>query len=245
MRMVRRPGPSSSRTGSHDRWSTKRLCQKTVAGPVRCQSHTSGPHLSAPIRPSSPPRKLLRNPKLLIPKYPTEPWRRQGVPSEDRQAIGQLLVRLLHEFRVELAALRADLGYGDIREAHMQIFGNIATGDIRLTDLAARAQLSLAATSELVNELVSLGYLDRRPIPRTVGPNSSSSPSVVSSSCATRANASHTSSSSGLASSGHSASRRRAQSCRNCSTHSIRRTLDGDQPGVCSGNRRKHQADRR
>ena len=87
------------------------------------------------------------------------------VPSEDRQAIGQLLVRLLHEFRVELAAPRADLGYGDIREAHMQIFGNIATGDIRLTDLAARAQLSLAATSELVNELVSLGYLDRRPDP--------------------------------------------------------------------------------
>ena len=34
------------------------------------------------------------------------------VPLPDRQAIGQLLVRLLHEFRVELAAPRADLGYG-------------------------------------------------------------------------------------------------------------------------------------
>ena len=44
----------------------------------------------------------------------------------------------------------------------MQIFGNLGTGQIRLTELAARAQLSLAATSELVNELASLGYLTRR-----------------------------------------------------------------------------------
>ena len=36
---------------------------------------------------------------------------------------------------------------------------------VRLTELASRAQLSLAATSELVNELESLGYLTRRPDP--------------------------------------------------------------------------------
>ena len=34
---------------------------------------------------------------------------------------------------------------------------------VRLTELAARAQLSLAATSELVSELQELGYLERRP----------------------------------------------------------------------------------
>jgi DNA-binding MarR family transcriptional regulator len=82
--------------------------------------------------------------------------------SPGRQAIGQLLVRLLREFRTEVAAPRARHGYADVREAHMQIFGNIHTGGIRLTEIAARAQLSLAATSELVNELVSLGYLTRR-----------------------------------------------------------------------------------
>ena len=38
-------------------------------------------------------------------------------------------------------------------------------GEVRLTELAARAQLSLAATSELVNDLVALGYLTRRPDP--------------------------------------------------------------------------------
>src|SRR5262249_39212730 len=46
------------------------------------------------------------------------------------------------------------------------IFGNIGTGSIRLTELASRAQLSLAATSELVNDLAVLGYLIRRPDPQ-------------------------------------------------------------------------------
>jgi DNA-binding MarR family transcriptional regulator len=80
-------------------------------------------------------------------------------------AVGQLLVRLLREFRDDLAAPRADAGYGDVREPHFQIFGNIRAGGIRLTELAERAQLSLAATSELVNDLAELGYLTRRPDP--------------------------------------------------------------------------------
>jgi DNA-binding MarR family transcriptional regulator len=84
---------------------------------------------------------------------------------EDRLAIGQLLVRLLRLFRDDLAAPAAQRGYSDIREPHYQIFGNIRMGGIRLTELATRAQLSLAATSELVNDLESLGYLERRPDP--------------------------------------------------------------------------------
>jgi DNA-binding MarR family transcriptional regulator len=83
----------------------------------------------------------------------------------DRLAVGQLLVRLLREFRDDLAAPRSDAGYGDVREPHFQIFGNIRMGGIRLTELADRAQLSLAATSELVNDLADLGYLTRRPDP--------------------------------------------------------------------------------
>ena len=51
------------------------------------------------------------------------------------------------------------------REGYLQIFGNIRMGGIRLTELADRAQLSLAATSELVNDLEQLGYLTRRPDP--------------------------------------------------------------------------------
>jgi DNA-binding MarR family transcriptional regulator len=84
----------------------------------------------------------------------------------DRLAIGQLLIRLLREFRRELSAPAAAAGYGDIRDPHLQIFGAIGMGGVRLTTLAARAQLSLSATSELVNDLQELGYLERQPDPR-------------------------------------------------------------------------------
>jgi DNA-binding MarR family transcriptional regulator len=40
---------------------------------------------------------------------------------------------------------------------------DVGVAGIRLTDLAAKAQLSLAATSELVSQLQGLGYLERRP----------------------------------------------------------------------------------
>jgi DNA-binding MarR family transcriptional regulator len=83
----------------------------------------------------------------------------------DRLAIGQLLGRLLGRFRAELFAPAAERGYGDLREPHLQIFGNLGIDGIRLTELAARAQLSLAAASELVNDLQALGYLERRPDP--------------------------------------------------------------------------------
>jgi DNA-binding MarR family transcriptional regulator len=83
----------------------------------------------------------------------------------DRLAVGQLLVRLLREFRRELSAPAAAAGYGDIRDPHLQIFGTIGMGGVRLTDIAARAQLSLAATSELVNDLQELSYLERHPDP--------------------------------------------------------------------------------
>ncbi len=83
----------------------------------------------------------------------------------DRLAIGQLLVRLLREFRQELFAAAGQGGYPDLREPHLQIFGNLGIDGIRLTELATRAQLSLAATSELVDDLQRLGYLERRPDP--------------------------------------------------------------------------------
>ncbi len=83
----------------------------------------------------------------------------------DRLAIGQLLVHALRQFRRELFAPAAVGGYPDLREPHLQIFGNLDIDGIRLTDLAARAQLSLAATSELVNDLQDLGYLERRADP--------------------------------------------------------------------------------
>lgn len=85
---------------------------------------------------------------------------------DDRHAIGQLLVRLLTHFRKELFDHPdAQARFPDTRFAHLQIWGNVGIDGIRLTELAERATLSLAACSELVNELEALDYLERRPDP--------------------------------------------------------------------------------
>lgn len=89
----------------------------------------------------------------------------ESTSASARLAVGQLLARLLGEFRREILEPVAGTEFDDVRETHLQIFGNIRVGGIRLTELAARAQLSLAATSELVNDLVRLGYLEREPDP--------------------------------------------------------------------------------
>jgi len=83
----------------------------------------------------------------------------------DRIAVGQISVRLLQHFRRELFAVAQQGGFADVREAHLQIFGNVGMDGIRLTTLAARAQLSLAACAELVDDLQRRGYLERRPDP--------------------------------------------------------------------------------
>lgn len=54
----------------------------------------------------------------------------------------------------------------ELRFPHLHVIGNIVgTNGIRLTELAGKAMLSLAACSELVNELEALGYLERLPDP--------------------------------------------------------------------------------
>jgi DNA-binding MarR family transcriptional regulator len=87
-------------------------------------------------------------------------------PPIDRLPVGQLFVRLLHHLRKETFAEGQALGVRGLRFPHVLIIGNLVGIDgIRLTELASRATLSLAACSELVNELESLGYLERRPDP--------------------------------------------------------------------------------
>lgn len=84
----------------------------------------------------------------------------------DRLAVGQLLVRLLRHFRTTLFEHPDRVArHPDLRFAHLQIWGNIGVDGVRLTELANRANLSLAACSELVDDLERLGYLDRRPDP--------------------------------------------------------------------------------
>ncbi len=82
-----------------------------------------------------------------------------------RLPIGQLLGRLLNSFRLELYRRAREGGYADVREAHLQVFGAVDWRGSRLTDLAARASMTLPAMSELVDDLQRLGYLERQPDP--------------------------------------------------------------------------------
>src|SRR5687768_10552350 len=78
-----------------------------------------------------------------------------------RLGFGQLLVRLLYHYRSQAALEAMRLGYPDIRSSHLQVLAHISGSGIRLTELAERAHLSLAAASEFVSELEELGYLER------------------------------------------------------------------------------------
>jgi len=69
------------------------------------------------------------------------------------------------QFRVSLYRHVLEAGYADAREAHLQVFGNIDWGGTRLTELAARANMTLASMAELVDELEEKGYLARKPDP--------------------------------------------------------------------------------
>lgn len=96
---------------------------------------------------------------LRLPYY----WMR--VNARGRLPLGQLLGRALRDFRVELYRRAQEAGYADIREAHLQVFGSIDWTGSRLTDLAARSNMTRPAMAELVDELEQSGYLVRHADP--------------------------------------------------------------------------------
>ncbi|MEO6577497.1 MAG: MarR family transcriptional regulator [Candidatus Limnocylindria bacterium] len=82
--------------------------------------------------------------------------------SQKRMPIGQLLGLVLRRFRADLYARAQEAGYANLRESHLQVFGNIDWSGTRLTDLAARASITRPSMLELVDELEKAGYLERR-----------------------------------------------------------------------------------
>jgi DNA-binding MarR family transcriptional regulator len=61
--------------------------------------------------------------------------------------------------------LEAD-GFGEINPAYHALFENIDPGGTRLTELAARAEVTHQSMSELVAILERRGWVERRPDPR-------------------------------------------------------------------------------
>ena len=83
--------------------------------------------------------------------------------TRDRLPVGQLLGLMLRRFRADLFAWGEEAGYKNLRQSHLQVFGNIDWTGTRLTDLAARAAMTRPSMLELVDELEEAGYLERRP----------------------------------------------------------------------------------
>src|SRR5262245_31398314 len=65
------------------------------------------------------------------------------------------------EFRAELE----QAGYGDIRPTHGCVFRFIQGDGMRLTELAALAELTKQSVGEIVDDLAARGYLERIPDP--------------------------------------------------------------------------------
>ena len=101
---------------------------------------------------------MVRLPKLRLPYYTVRVH-----TSETRLPVGQLLGLMLRRFRADLFAWGQAAGYTNLRQSHLQVFGNIDWTGTRLTDLAARAWMTRPSMLELVDELEKAGYLERRP----------------------------------------------------------------------------------
>ena len=86
--------------------------------------------------------------------------------SSQRLHIGQLLVQLTRLFQTELFERLVAAGLTDARVAHTHVTAYISAEGSRLTELAAQARMTLAAMSELVDDLQRLGIVERRPDPR-------------------------------------------------------------------------------
>ena len=81
------------------------------------------------------------------------------------RGIGTLFRRPAQAVQSAITAGLAGCGFGDLTEAHMAVFIHVAPDGSRLTDLAARAQMTVQSMGYLVDALQERGYLERVPDP--------------------------------------------------------------------------------
>ena len=88
-----------------------------------------------------------------------------SISSTDRLHIGQLLTQLTRLFQTDLFDRLVAAGLQDARVPHTHVTAYIKAEGSRLTELASQARMTLAAMSELVDDLQRLGIVERRPDP--------------------------------------------------------------------------------
>ena len=77
-----------------------------------------------------------------------------------RRNLMTLFLRAAHAMTGELTARLAELSYDDLRPADSRVFENLDPDGTRITELAARAQMTQQSMSELV-ATVDFGTLAR------------------------------------------------------------------------------------
>lgn len=90
------------------------------------------------------------------------------MPEDTREFPRMLGAMLRIPFQAIVARIHAGLqerGFTDLRPAHFVVFQHIHPEGSRITELAERAQITKQSMSELVNYIVSRGYLERIPDP--------------------------------------------------------------------------------
>jgi DNA-binding MarR family transcriptional regulator len=82
-----------------------------------------------------------------------------------REPLIRLLDAAFDDFVTELSRRIAETPYSDVRPTHGCVFGTIAPGGSRLTDLAERAHMTKQSVGEVASDLEKRGYLERVPDP--------------------------------------------------------------------------------
>ena len=90
--------------------------------------------------------------------------------------IGRLLLRAHRAFSARAAEKLRDRGYEHVALAHIALLPHLDEAGTRATTLAERAGMTKQGMGQLVRELETHGYLERRPIPPTAARHWSASP---------------------------------------------------------------------
>jgi DNA-binding MarR family transcriptional regulator len=79
--------------------------------------------------------------------------------------IGLLFQQLARDFEQRVRATLRARGHVGLQPSHQVVFASLESAGARLTDLAARAGMTKQAMGQLVDDLESLGYVERTPDP--------------------------------------------------------------------------------
>ena len=134
--------------------------------------------------------------------------------------LGTLMRTGYHRTMEYVQARLEQLGFDDVRPAHMAIFQNLGPEGARIGELAERAKLTNQSVGYLVDYLEEHGYVERRPDPANRRATWCASPSGDG----TRPTPARKSSTSSMRNSPHGWARNGWSSCRRCSPRRQRRS---------------------